>query len=167
MAKSVSGGYTDTPIEGVSSLPFARGLVNFGKDFRVKSNKNGQEVVMTNLTAQPDRPELIRIAYSELANIYSGTGVELPNYAPTKRGLSILAQCTEILSVTDDTDPSFRIDLPLSAHIVIRTPLSEYVTPAHYETLVGRLLSSLYDTGSTGTTRLAAILRGALVPFDV
>lgn len=87
MAKVVSTGYTDTPISGVSSLTFPRGLVNFGADYRVKSNKSGQEVVLTNVQAQPDRPELVRIAYSELANIYSGTSVEQSMFAPTKRGV--------------------------------------------------------------------------------
>lgn len=167
MAKVKSVGYTDTPISGVTSLAFARGIVNFGSDFRVKSNNAGKEVVLTNITSPVDRPEKIRVGYTDVANIYAGTGVEPTVSAPTKRGVQILAQVTEVLSVTDNTDPDFRIDLPVSYHLVMKVPSSEYITPADIETGIGRLLSSLYDSGVTTTSRLAAILRGALVPSEL
>jgi hypothetical protein len=38
MAKVKSTGYTDTPISGVTTLTFPRAILNFEKDFRVKSN---------------------------------------------------------------------------------------------------------------------------------
>lgn len=167
MAKIVNAGYTDTPIEGVSSLTFARGLLNFQKDFRVKSNNSGKEVVLTNITSPIDRPENIRIAYTDIANIYNGTGIEPSVFAPTKRGVSVLAQITDVLSVTDDSDADYKVDLPLSCHLVIKVPASEYVTSTQITTAIGRLLSSLFDTGSTSTSRLEAILRGSLVPTEV
>lgn len=167
MAKVVSLGYTDTAIEGVSSLEYPRGLLNFGADFRVKAVNNGKEVVVTNLTSPVDRPENIRLSYSEVANVYTGTGVDPSLFAPTKRGVSLLLQVTEIWAVTDDADADFRIDLPVSAHLVVKFPSSEYVTAARIEALVGRLLSGLYDTGVETTTRLAAILRGSLTPTEL
>lgn len=167
MAKVINPGYVDTAISGVSSLTFPRGLVNFGKDFRVKSNNGGKEVIMTNITCPIDRPENIRISYSETANIYAGTGIDQSVFAPTKRGVNVLAQVTDVYSVTDSTDAEYRIDLPLSAHLVIKVPASEYVTSEQVQTLVGRLLSGLFDTGSTSGARLEAILRGSVVPSDV
>jgi hypothetical protein len=167
MAKVINAGYTDTPVSGVSSLTFPRAILNIGTDYRVKSNNNGKEVVITNLTSPIDRPENIRLAYTDIANIYSGTGVDPSVSAPTKRGVSILSQVTDVLSVTDDTDADYRIDLPISAHLVIKVPSSEYITSAQVQTLVGRLLSSLFDTGSTSTSRLEAILRGSLVPTEL
>lgn len=167
MTKVVSLGYTDTPIEGVTELHFARGLVNYGADFRVKSNSPGKEVVLTNITSPVDRPEKVRIGYSEVSNIYAGTGVEPSVLSPTKKGVQILAQVTEVISVTDDTDPDYRVDLPVSYHLVIKVPTSEYITGARVEAGVGRLLSGLFDTGVTTTTRLEAILRGALMPTGV
>lgn len=164
MAKVKSAGYSDTPISGVSSLTMSRGLLNFEKDFRVKSNKPGTEVVITNLTSPVDRPEKIRIGYTDIANVYSGTGIDASVSAPTKRGIQVLAQVTEIISITDDSDPDYRIDLPVSYHLVIKVPASELITASDIQTGIGRLLSSLFDTGSTSTTRLEAILRGALVP---
>lgn len=167
MAKSKSTGYTDTPIEGVSSLSFSRGLLNFKSDFRVKADQAGKEILLTNITCPVDRPERIRIAYSDISNVYSGTGIEPSVAAPTKRGVSVLAQLTEVISVTDTVDPEYRIDLPISLHLVVKVPVNENISSTDIQTALGRLLSGLYDTGSTATTRLDAILRGSLKPSDV
>jgi len=168
MTKVINQGYTDTPVSGVTSLTFPRAVLNIDKDFRVKStNNNGKEVVLTNITSPIDRPENIRLAYTDIANIYSGTGVEPSVAAPTKRGISVLAQVTDVVSVTDDTDADFRVDLPISCHLVIKVPASEYINAAQVKTVLGRLLSSLYDTGATSDSRLEAILRGSLVPSEL
>lgn len=167
MSKVISTGYTDTAISGVTSLEFPRAILNFEQDFRVKSNNSGKEVVITNITSPIDRPENIRIAYTDIANVYSGTGVEPSILAPSKRGVSILAQVTDVLSVTDTTDADYRIDLPISAHMVIKVPSNDNITAAVVQTLVGRLLSSLFDQGVTTTSRLDAILRGSLVPSEL
>lgn len=162
MAKTVNNGYTDTA--GVTATTFDRGAVNFTTDFRVKANNSGKEVVITNLTSPIDRPEYLRFAYSDISNVYTGTGVDPSAMAPTKRGVSILVQLTDVFSVTDDTDADYRIDLPVSVHLVIKVPSSEFITSALVQTQLGRLLSGLYDQGVTTTTRLDAILRGSLVP---
>lgn len=167
MTIEIKSGYTDTAVDGVSSLTFPRAVLNVGTDFRVKSNNNGKEVILTNITSPIDRPENIRLAYSDIANIYNGTGIEPSVSSPTKKGVSVLAQVTDVLSVTDTTDADFRIDLPLSAHLVLKVPSSEYITSAQVQALIGRLLSSLFDTGSTSGARLEAILRGSLVPTEV
>lgn len=164
MAKVINPGYTDTPIEGVTKLDFSRGLLNIREDFRVKSVNPGKEVVLTNITSPIDRPEKIRIAYQDIANVYSGTGIEPSLSAPTKRGVSVLAQVTDVISVTDDTDADYRVDLPLSCHLVLKVPSSEHIDAKMVETVIGRLLSSLYDSGALDASRLEAILRGSLVP---
>jgi hypothetical protein len=167
MTKTIQPGYTDTPVSGVTSLTFPRAVLNIAKDYRVKSNKDGKEVVLTNITSPIDRPENIRLAYTDIANIYNGTGIEPSVAAPTKRGVSVLAQVTDVLTVSESTDADYRVDLPLSAHLVIKVPASEYVTSAQVQAVVGRLLSSLFDTGVSTTSRLEAILRGSLVPSEL
>lgn len=168
MAKVFNAGYTDTAFDPpVASLEFPRGVINFAEDFRIKATTNGREVVITNLTSPVDRPENIRIAYSEVSNVYAGTGVDPSLFAPTKRGVSLMLQITEVWSVTDDADADYRIDLPVSAHVVIKYPSSEYITAARIEALIGRLLSGLYDGGVETTTRLSAILRGSLTPSEL
>jgi hypothetical protein len=167
MAKVKSSGYTDTAISGNPVLNLLRGSLNFAANWRQKSYTPGKEVILTNISSPNDRPERLRIAFSDVANVYSGTGIDASVFAPTKKGVSILAQLTEIIAVTDDTDPSYRIDLPVSYHLVIKVPSSEFINAVDVQTGVARLLSGLYDTGSVTTTRLDAILRGSLVPSDV
>lgn len=166
MAKSVSVNYTDTPISGVSSLTLDRGLVNFGADFKVKSDEP-DEVVVTNLTSPVSFPEKFRFGASEVADVYKGAGIEPSLYAPSRRGVSILGQVTEVWTVTDSVDASYQVALPVSAHLVIKVPQSDQITPAMVQALVGRLVSGLYETGSETTTRIQAMLRGALKPSDV
>ena len=166
MSKTVNAGYTDTPISGVTSLTFPRGLVNYAADFRVKKD-GADEAIITNLTTPVDRPEKFRWSVSDVANIYSGTDIDPSVYAPSKRGVSVLAQVTEVYSVTDSEDPTFRIDLPVSAHLVLKVPASEYLTAAILQTIVGRLVSGLFETGVTTTDRFAALIRGSLLPKDL
>lgn len=166
MAKVISKGYTDTPVSGVPSLTFPRAVLNFGADFRVKSNQPA-EIVLTNITSPVDRPEQIRLASSSIANIYSGTSIEPSLAAPTKRGVSVLAQVTDIISVTDSADPDYRIDLPVSYHLVLKIPVNENLTSALIQEGLGRMISTLFDTGSTGLTRIESLIRGSLVPTDI
>lgn len=165
MSKTLSVNYTDTPIDGVSSLVFARGLVNFAKDFKVKSEEPG-EVLLTNLTSPVVYPEKIRISVSDVANVYNGSSVEPSLFAPTKKGTSLLVQVTEIFKVTDSVT-SQEVALPVSVHFVVKVPNHELVTPTIVENLIGRALSCLYDTGVSTTTRLTALLRGSLKPSDI
>lgn len=167
MAKILSKGYTDTAVSGVSNLTFPRAILNFGADFRLKSQTGANEVVLTNITSPVDRAEEVKIGYTTVQNVYTGTGIEPSVAAPTKKGVSILAKVTNVLTVTDAASPEYRVDLPISCHVVIKVPSSEHVTAAIVQEELGRLVSSLFDTGSTSTTRLEAILRGSLLPSDL
>lgn len=166
MSKSVSFGYTDTTIPDVTSLDLSRGLVNFGADFRVKAEK-GNEVILTNITSPLDRPEKFRIAWSVVDNIYNGTGISEANQAQSVRGVNLLVQLTEIASITDSVDASYRVDVPLSYHVVIKVPAIEEITEAHVAAGLGRLVSGLFETGSETNDRLKAMLRGSLEPTDM
>jgi len=166
MTKQISWGFKDTPVDGVSNLSLSRPVINFSSDFRVKTEKSG-EVVLTNLTTPLDRPEQIRIATSDIRDVYANTDIDPSVYAPSKRGVSILTQITDTLSVADDNDADFRVDLPVSAHLVVKVPASEYISADKVEALVARLISTLYETGEDGTTRIDSVLRGSLVPKGV
>jgi len=163
MATTTNVGYTDTAIAGNPTLNLLRGPVNFGSDFRIKSN-TGSELVLVNLTSPVDRPEKFRFSFGEIANIYSGTEVDPSVYAPSKKGVSVLCQLTETISVTDAADPSYRVDLPVSAHLVLKLPSNENLTSAMIQTLVARLVSGLYETGLTTTSRISSLVRGSLTP---
>lgn len=166
MSKQVNVGYTDSPISGVTSLELARGLVNFGADFRTVSEAPG-ELVITNITSPTDRPESFRIGYSTVQDVYKGTTIDPSVYAPSRKGISVLVQLTDTYSVTDTTDAEFRVDLPISTHMVIKVPSSEYLTSEHVMAQVGRCVSGLFETGSEANDRLKALLRGSLKPSDL
>lgn len=166
MAKQISTNYVDTAISGVSSLPFPRGLVNFGADWKVKVNEP-EEAVLTNLTSPTSYPEKLRVGVSDVADVYKGAGLDPGVYAPSRRGISVLGQLTEVWTVTDSVDATYQVALPVSAHLVIKVPNNENVTPAMVQTLIGRLVSGLYETGATDTIRLSALLRGSLIPSDL
>lgn len=166
MAKAVSVNYTDTAISGVIERALARGLINYGADWRVKSEQP-EEVILTNLTSPTSYPERIRIGASEVADVYKGSGVEPGLYSPTRRGTSILCQLTEVWKVTDTVDSTYEVALPVTGHIVLKVPNNEQITPAMINTFLGRLVSGLFETGSETTTRLASILRGSLTPADL
>lgn len=164
--KQISVNYTDTPIPDVTSLTLKRGLVNFGKDFKIQSDTSN-EVILTNLTAPITEPEKFRWAFTDIADIYKGTAIESSVRFPTKRGVNILCQLNDTWHVSDTVDPTFNAVIPVSAHLVLKVPACEAITPEQIETLVGRLVSGLYETGVTDKTRLASLLRGSLKPSDV
>lgn len=166
MTKSVSVNHTDTAISGVSSLSLARGLVNFGVDWKIKGDEPGT-VVATNLTSPLNAPETFRFGSQDVADVYKGTGIDPSFYAPSRRGVSILAQLNEVWTVTDSADASYEVALPISAHIVIKVPNNENITPAMVQTLLGRVCSGFYNTGLATTERFQAMLRGSLKPSDL
>lgn len=166
MAKVISKGYTDTPISGGTTHTFPRAALNFAADFRVKSNQPN-EAILTNITSPVDRPESIRIGFSNIANVYSGTTIEPSVTAPTKRGVSVLCQVTDIISITDDTDADYRVDLPVSYHVVIKVPANENLTTALIQEGLSRMISALFETDSATLTRLEALIRGSLIPSDL
>jgi len=170
MSKETSLGYTDTAISGVTTLPFARGLLNIKEDFVVKEEgvaANGEKFIsLTNITAPVDQPELARISYRDIPNIYNGMKME-PNFmAPMKSGKTIIFRVSDVISVTDTEDPLYRVDAPISAQLVLRVP-DVNATPVHIETIIGRVISLLYDTGVSTDTRLKGLLRGAIAPPEL
>lgn len=163
---SISKGYTDTPISGVTLLNLKRGLVNFGADFRVLTDSPA-EVTLTNLTSPLDRPEKYRFAHTIVKDIYKGSDVHPKVQAPSSKGVNVLCQLTNTVSELHDTAPDVRTDLPISAHLVLKFPASPAITAEMLEEHVGRLVSGLFETGSTNLTRLKSLMRGSLLPSDI
>lgn len=163
MAKSVNKGYTTTH---ETALVTAAVGFDFDSDFRVKS-ETVDEVRIVNTTSPIDRPETIRFAYSEIKDVYNNTSIDSSVYAASRKGVQILAQINEVFSLTDSVDASYRVDLPVSAHIVIRVPACEYISSSDILDLVKRLNGALYDQQTVNSDRLQALLRGSLKPTEM
>lgn len=166
MAKSVLYNRTDTPISGVTELTIPIGLVNYGADFRVRSDEPG-EAVITNLTSPIDRPEKYRFAMNEIKDIYRNTGIDTTLYSPSRRGASVLCQLTDVWTVVDSADPSYEVALPIEGHIVLKLPANENITADMVKGFIGRLISGLFETGTVNSGRLKSLLRGSLLPLDL
>lgn len=166
MAKSVVKNYTDTPINGVTSLTLPISVVNFGKDFRVKSDEPG-EAILTNLTSPIDRPEKFRFAMSDIKDIYKNSGIDANLYSPSRRGVSVLVQLTDTYTVSDSTDTKYDVALPMEAHLVIKVPSNELITSQMIQDFVGRLTNGLFESGAVNTNRIKSLFRGSLIPTDL
>lgn len=165
MAKSLGLNHVDTGVEGVSTLNLSKGIINWGKDYRVKSQEKGA-VILTNLTSPLDKPETFRVAVSDVKDIYKGSVIDPAQYGPSRKGVSLLCGLNQVFTVTESaTGVSY--DVPLKMHIVIQAPTEALVTPAVIEASLGRLIAGLYESGSATTDRLTALLRGSLLPTDV
>lgn len=158
--------FTDTLIAGDPTLTFSRGALNYSANWRVVSD-GPSEVKLTNISSPLDAPETIRIAYSDVKNIYANTALEPSQMSPSKAGASILVELKEVITVRDDANSDLDLHLPVSYHIVMKLPKSSNITSDDVFTGLGRLVSALYDTGSNTATRLESMLRGSLVPTDI
>lgn len=167
MAITVNPCHTDTPISGVSALSLTRGLVNFGADFRARVSTASNEATVSNLTSPREAVETFRWSVSDLTNVYNGTNIDPSVQSTTRRGRSILCSLSTAYHATDSADPTYNVYLPISTHIVIKVPDDSNVTESMVLDAVGRMISGLFDTGSTGTTRLTALLRGSVLPSDI
>lgn len=164
--KVVSTGYTDTPISGVTSLSLTRGLVNFGADFKGRID-DPNEVIITNLTSPLGQPETFRWSFSEISDVYKNTSIDPAMKYPIRKGVNLLCQVNDTWKITDTNDATFEALVPVSAHLVLKVPSCEAITAEQVIALVGRLVSGLFDTGSSESTRLKALLRGSLEPSDM
>lgn len=134
-------------------------------DFVVKVDEPG-EAIITNTTSPIDQPETIRFATQAVSNVYAGTDIEPTNYYATKKGASTVVQVRDILRVTDSTDPTFRVDIPLECHIVVRVPKTPFVQVSDVRAVINRAISALLPLDATGGSnkRIEELVRGVMVP---
>jgi len=162
---------TDTatsPATGARS--FVPVPTNYSADWRVVS-ESGNEVVLSNLLSPIDKPELLRVSFSEIPDVFKGSKVTPPasgaieSIGQTRKGCSILIQLTG-----QGTDGSSGVDIsyPWSAHMVLKVPYGPSPTYANVSTMICRLLGHLYGTKETTIqSRMEALLRGSLAPIEL
>jgi hypothetical protein len=160
MAKTLNKGYADSV---VATKNVAIPSLSWGTDFKTKVD-DPNEVIVTNVTCPLDRPETIRFGYTEIADVYKNTSIDSSVYAPTKRGIQLLAQVNDVYTVTDSVDTQYRVDLPVQAHLVIKVPANELITADEVNKLIARAVSTFYATATVTSEKIAAMIRGSLRP---
>lgn len=164
MTKSVNTnlGYTPTS----ANLPTH--VMGWADNWAVKKDA-GSELVLANKVGVYGYPNNIRVAVNDVADVYKNTGIDKSLYLPNRSGVSILSQATQVWTLTDPDDSSYLAALPISAHLVLKLPQSEFITSdAILTTVIGQLAGSLNDakTGFT-SSRLAALMRGIKTPTGI
>lgn len=162
MSFTVGNSNTATsPVTGARSL--VPEPINFGADFRVVK-ESANEVVLANLVAPLGQPEKIRIAWTEVPDVFKGSDLDPPSTSTNgalKKGCSILVQMT---GVGSDGSALY----PYSAHLVLKVPYGPSTSAANIITMVQRLLGTLYATqATTPNTRLESLMRGAITPTEL
>lgn len=162
MAYLLSKGYTDSLTGKSTTIPD----LDYS-DFAVVS-ESPSEVILSNLTSPIDRTETIRYAIQGINDVYNNTDIDSSVKAASHKGISLVCQVNDIYSYTDETDPSSaRIDLPVSAHLVIKVPKSTYITADDYLAVAQRAFSAIFGTGSATSAQLQLLLRGAINPKEI
>lgn len=133
-----------------------------------KREASAGESVLVNTGTPTDRLEVVRTAIKDIKNVYNGTGV-IPGYmSPNQTGKQLLIQLNEMWAKVDSENASFRQDIPVQAHLVIKLPNESLISENDVLELVGRLIGLLSESDGgvepTITSRLVALLRGALTP---
>lgn len=164
MAKTLSMNFTDTAVTGGTAVELTLPQLNWSADFRERDTKSPDEVIVVNTTSPIDQPEKFRWAYNQVQDVYRNSGIDPTLYYASRRGTQILCQLTDVYSVTDSAAPDYLALLPVEAHLVVRVPNNDLLTPQIVEGLIKRMLAGLYETKSGQYTRLQALLRGALLP---
>lgn len=162
MSKSVNVNYTDSNPESSENLRMQE--VDFGDDY-AKIKDIAGEAIITNLTSPTDCPETFRFSTTSIADVYKNSGITPEYRSPSKRGYSLLSQNRAVYTITDTTDPSYRVDLPIEAHIVIKAPSDANITSDMLRALLGRTARGFFE--SNGECRIPAMARGSLVPSDL
>lgn len=163
MAKILNKGFDKT---SETDFTVSAAGLDYGTNFRVKGEEPG-EVVLTNLTSPRDRVETLRFGFSEVKDVYKNTSIDQSVQAASKAGVQILSGVYDTYSLTDDTDAGYRVDLPVSAHLVVKIPNSEYIAASDVLELVMRAVGGLFEGETAATTRIESMLRGSLKPSDV
>lgn len=166
MAIQVAINHTDTAVSGVSTLALNRAVLNFKSDFCIKQDDPG-EAIISNRTSPIDCPEKFRFACSPVKDIYQNTDIEPSARAASRRGSRILCQLSDVYTLTDSSDATFRVNLPMEGHIVLTLPNDNNITEGMLLAFIGRLISGLFETGSQTASRLQSLLRGAMLPSDL
>lgn len=143
MAHVVNMNVTDTAqtTPNTWSKPVA---LNYGQDYAVTTD-SANNVQLSYKRAPFDAPQRVRFAATPVANIYANTDVDPSYQLPNKRGISLLAQLTQVVTVTDDVDPTYRVDLPLEAHMVIRIPKTSLLSDSQLFSVAERAYSLIFD----------------------
>jgi hypothetical protein len=153
------------PTTGRTASTFVTKRYDYSQVFRNKSPNKPNEVVLTDINADIDRPLLAKIGCTEVANVYKNSGISPQHQAASTRGKRLFYSLLGITKKTDDSDPTYDVRSPLKVHLVVERIDDPLVTEAMVAAWIGEMLGLLQDE-STGLL-IDEQSRGALVPATI
>jgi len=115
--------------------------------------------IMKNVTGNLDQPNAIRYSVTPVADVFKQSDLT-PRPDQRTDGVSVLVQVTESWKITDSVSGEIYF-LPLSAHMVLKAPISAEITGTRLAALVARLVGALDRDASAGINdSLDSIMRG-------
>lgn len=118
------------------------------------------EIEYSNMQSPLGLPELIKKRISNVANIYTGSGIDPTLMTPTKRGVSLNYNVRQTWTAADSTNPAApTFAMPPRASLTITVPNNELITTNDVWYLIESLLGVIFPDG---VDSLAKDLRGAL-----
>lgn len=157
---TVSDNYTDT-VTATKSLAIPD--LSYKVDYAKKEDEPASASIVNTTSTGLSSAESIKFGYSPVANIYTNTDVDAAAFAPSKRGVQVMAEITEnytaINSVTGD-----EIILPCKGRVVLRFPSMSCVNDALIKDLLTRSVAAAFNTGLTDASRVIEMAKGSLLP---
>lgn len=155
MSKSSSFGFTNTTAGSHSVTQTALGLTS---NYSLASDTS-DVVRLNNKTAPIDQEELIEFR-SRSVQLKTPLNIQYPS--PVQSGIEYSMRIDDLLSTTDSSDASFRVDEPITCVITFRHPKSGNITGTQVGTVFERALSALMK--ADGTWRFDDLMRSAERP---
>lgn len=160
MSKSTSWGFTDTV---VATKNVAVPDLSYTADYAVESY-DAQKVSLVNKTSPLDQLEHLRYQCQEVPNIYKGTSIDPSAYSVSRKGISVAVVLNDTLRVTESTDASYQMDLPVKATLTVVVPQSAYLSADLIASLIKRNVAAWFGTGVVTSDRIMALVRGSMKP---
>jgi hypothetical protein len=123
------------------------------------------ECRITDISADLETPKIVRYAAQDVTNVYSGTDIDPSAYAPVRRGKSVVIQTSFNVKITDSTDPSFLVLLPVQLHTVVKMPVTDYLSASDVNLMLRDHFGDILTSGDDDM--LPRLLRGALKPSEL
>lgn len=156
MARVSSFGFTNTSSSTNVLTALALGMTS---NYAIAED-TADSALLNNKTAPIDVEEKITFRTRNIAQVNTSLNNQYPS--PVKNGIQYQVMVEDMLSTTDTTDTSFRVDEPIVAQLTVRHPKSGNITSAKVQETILRLISSLIK--ADGTWRIDDLMRSAERP---
>lgn len=136
-------------------------------DFDVVA-ETADTVTITDTTVPIDTPRTFWSKSQKVANVYKNSNVASAYRAKATGGVKCINSVQDVITILDDTDTTFRIDLPIKANITFELPYSELITDTVVLQEIYDAIATIFTLSKDGESCVSRALkeaRGAVNPL--